>query len=287
MSGHYAPESSGVMENSFADLLERLGYNVLRKRDTKSGLDIIAEFKGQPKSKEQFQECTLLPPAFSPDAKDISAFSLKAGNFGSKDVKELVDKVKRATKLEDEVLKKLRGKVIVTNYSKTETEIDRLRLENIFCWDIRRLIFYSAKAEAIQNLARMSEVEEVSITGIDGLIGASYLRGTVIGENGILTNIVIFVDSHDSKLIVSSDHMTKMLIYICEKSLKTLVKESQNKINVKFEVHILGLANEELLKSSYSQYSRDFALHPKILFNDEPFLFQYASAPWTILFRKH
>jgi len=275
------------MENSFADLLERLGYNVLRKRDTKSGLDIIAEFKGQPKSKELFQECRLLPPFFSPDAKDISAFSLKTGNFGLKDVTELVEKVKKATELEDDVLQKLRGKVIVTNYSKTETEIDKLRSADIFCWDIRRLIFYSAKAETIQNLARMSEVEEIALSGIEGLTGTSYLRGTIIQENGIITNIAIFVDSHDSKLIVSSDHMTKMLAYTYEKSLKTLAKESQNKINVKFEVHVLGLANEELLKSSYSRYSRDFALHPKVLFNDEPFLSQYASAPWSILFRKH
>lgn len=275
------------MEDSFADLLERLGYNVLRKRDTKSGLDIIAEFKGQPKSKELFQECKLLPPSFSPDPKDISAFSLKTGNFGVKDVKELVEKVEKSTKLEDDVLQRLRGKVIVTNYSKTEAEIEEFRSKDIFCWDIRRLLFYSAKAEAIQNLARMSEVEEISIDGIEGLTGTSYLRGTIIQENGITTKIAIFVDSHDSKLIVSSDHMTKMLAHTYEKSLKTLAKESQNKINVTFEVHVLGLANEELIRSSFSQYSRNFALHPKVLFLGEPFVSQYASAPWAILFRKH
>jgi hypothetical protein len=262
------------MENTFADLLERLGYDVLRKRDTKA--------------REPLQDCRLMPPFFAPPTESTIAFSLKAGNFANKDIQELVEKVANAKKQDDEVLKKLKGKVLVTNYSKTEAEIEKTLKNDVYCWDIRRLVFYSAKAEAIQTLARKSEVEETRISNVEGLPNSSYLRGTVVHESEIVTTIIVFVDIHKSHFVLSSDHMTEILRFVYDRSLEPLVRESQNRVNVRFEVHTLGLANEELARNTFFLYSSDLARHPKVLFRDaELSIFQYGSAPWAVLFRKH
>lgn len=82
----------------------------------------------------------------------MTAFSLKAGNFTKKDVNELIEKFRKAKSSEDNYLKELEGMVIVTNYTKAEREINNLLSQRVYCWDGRRLIFYSAKARAIQEL---------------------------------------------------------------------------------------------------------------------------------------
>ena len=58
MNGHYPPEVSRAMEDDFAELLEKLGYRVRRKRDASSGLDIIAEFIGTPIPRTEYK-CNL------------------------------------------------------------------------------------------------------------------------------------------------------------------------------------------------------------------------------------
>ena len=156
MAGHFPPELGRIMEDEFAALLEKLGYRVLRKRDPKSGLDIIAQFNGEPIPKPK-NRCMLIQPLFSPEG--ITAFSLKRGNFVESDIIELLEKTKKvAGTSDDETLRELTGQVMVTNYSKTEHEVDKLLSRSVYCWDIRRLIFYSAKARVGRDLATRGPV---------------------------------------------------------------------------------------------------------------------------------
>jgi len=281
LSGHFPPEISRVMEDSFADLLDRLGYNVLRKRDIKSGLDVIARFNGEPINKKPLNPCKLLPPFFAPQG--ITAFSLKRGDFKEKDITELVKKVHQAKNSTDPILSKLDGMIIVTNYTRTEDEIDKLLSKGVYCWDIRRLIFYSKKAQAIQEFAKRNEVEEIKIEGISN---SSYLKEleTSTRKNMVLTNIFVFIDDHSKNLVISSDHVERMLKYIYEKSLRQIVESTRFFVNVHLRIHVLGIANEDLIKSAYNKFSEDFSSHPKVLFSDEPIIFQYGAAPWATLF---
>lgn len=271
------------MEDSFADLLDRLGYNVRRKRDIESGLDIIAEFYGEPINKKPLNLCKLLPPFFAP--RSITAFSLKRGDFKEKDITELIEKVQRAKNSKDPVLRKLDGMIIVTNYTRTEDDVDKLLLQNVYCWDIRRLIFYSAKAQTTQKLAIRNEVEEIKI---EALSNSSYLKEseTSKSENKILTNIVIFIDDHSKNLVISSDHMERMLKYIYEKSLEPIVGSTRLAVETRFSIHVLGIANESLIRNAYNNFAEDFSFHPKVFFSDELVIFQYSAAPWATLFRQ-
>ncbi|MEM3700676.1 MAG: hypothetical protein QXL57_07425 [Candidatus Bathyarchaeia archaeon] len=272
------------MEDSFADLLDRLGYNVLRKRDTKSGLDIIAKFYGEPIIKKPLNHCKLLPPFFAPHG--ATAFSLKRGDFKEKDVTELIEKVqlaKNSKDPKDSILRELDGMVIVTNYTQTEDKIDKLLSRGVYCWDIRRLIFYSKKAQAIQKLAKRNEVEEIKIEGMDN---SSYLKEIESSErkNAVLTNLFVFIDSHSKDLIISSDHMEAILKYVYERSLKQIVESTRFFVHARFSIHVLGIANEDLIRKTYNKFSEDFSSHPKVLFSDEPIVFQYGAAPWATLF---
>jgi len=280
LAGHYPPEISRAMEDSFADLLERIGYRVLRKRDVESGLDIIATFNGEPINPRPVGLCKLLRPFFSPTG--TTAFSLKRGNFIPRDVSELVEKFQRAKNSLSEPLSSLEGMVIVTNYTRTEADIDELLSEHIYCWEGRRLAFYSAKVRAIQNLALGGPTREIPI---DAMPSSSYLIQTESSKSAIAVNVAIFVDVHDKNLVVSSDHTDTMLKFVYEKSLKPIVDSTQLVVNVMSEMHVLGLADSNLIGNSFNKYAAEFSSHPKVFFLEKPMVFQYGSAPWAVLFQ--
>lgn len=281
MSGHYSPETGRAMEDSFAELLERIGYRVFRKRDVESGLDIIAGFNGEPINlKSSGLECKLLRPAFSPIG--LTAFSLKKGDFTPKDVDELVEKFQKAKNSTGDPLKTLEGMVIVTNYTKTEADIDHLLSEGVYYWDGKRLTFYSAKARAVQTLALGGPTQEIIIEGIPN---SSYLIQTESSISSISANISVFVDTHDKNLMVSSDHAERVLTLIYEKSLRPIVDSTKLVVNVQTEIHVLGLADETLVSKTYNEYAGKFSSHPKVFFREKPIVFQYGSAPWAVLFR--
>lgn len=284
MSGHFSVEVGRVMEDSFIGLLYRLGYTVFKGRDFGSGLDIIGKFYGHPINPKLPNSCTLLPPSFSPSG--TTAFSVKRGNFAKKDVKELIDKVQDAKNSANESLKSLEGMVIVTNFIRMEKDLDKLRQENVYCWDGRRLIFYSAKAQAIQELSFKSETEEIAVEGVNR---CSYLIARETDplakiRNVITTNIVIFIDDHDKDLIIGADHIEKILGYIYDKSLKPIVDSTKMDVQVSLRIHALGVVSEKIVKESYPAYANEQPKHPKVFFPAEPLIFQYGSAPWAIVY---
>lgn len=284
LSGHLPPEIGRAMENSFVSLLYRLGYTVDRERDVESGLDVIARFYGEPLNPRTPNPSKLLLPSFAP--KGLTAFSLKRGDFGNKDVTELIEKVQGAKASSDRLLSSLESMVIATNFFKGEGEIDDALTKHVYCWDGRRLIFYSAKARTAQELGLRGSVEEVAIEGVSN---SSYLieRETSIeSKNIILANVAIFVDDHTKELIISSDHTKRILEYIYEKSLKGIVESTHLDIQVPLEIHVLGIADENLVRCTYSEYAVESSRHPKVFFSAEPMVFQYGAAPWATLFSK-
>lgn len=266
------------MEDEFAVLIERLGYRVDRKRDDKSGLDIIAYFHGEPINSKPLYECNLLRPSFAPEGR--TAFSLKRGDFSEEDVNELLKKVEDARCLDGEIYRSVKGASIVTNYTKTESQLDSLFAKNVYCWDGRRLIFYAAKARSVLELASRGPLVEEAIAGP---VKASYLRQTQTGTGAILANIVILVDDHSKSFTMGHGDVQHMLKYVYEKSLKPMADETRLDIQVAFKFHILGMADKAVVENAYIDYARREEDHPKVVFSQPFAMFQYGAAPWATL----
>jgi hypothetical protein len=266
------------MEDEFAVLIERLGYRVDRKRDEKSGLDIIAHFHGEPINPKPPYECILLKPFFAPDGR--TAFSLKRGDFVESDVNELLEKVKNARSLDVEVYKSIRGASIVTNYTKTESQLDNVLAKDIYCWDGRRLVFYASKARSVLELASKGPLREEVI---EGFTNSSYLIQTQTGTGAILANIVILVDNHDRNFTMGYDNVQYILTHVYEKSLKPMVDKTRLDVQVAFKFHILGIADKAIVENAYVDYARKKENHPKVVFSQPFTMFQYGAAPWATL----
>jgi hypothetical protein len=282
--GHFPVEVGRVMEDAFIDLLYRLGYTVFKGRDFGSGLDIIGKFYAHPISPKQLPNaCTLLSPSFAP--KGTTAFSVKRGNFTNTDVKELIDAVEEAKASQNDTLKSIEGMVIVSNFNKTEEQLDKLKEKNVYCWDGRRLIFYSAKAQAIQILSTKGEVEEIAIEEVDG---SSYLiaRQTdyVKIKNAIEASIDVFLDNHSDKIIFGADDVEKIMRFIYDNSLKKIVDSTKMDVQVSMKIHALGIVSEKVIKESYPFYAQDKSKHNRVFFPASISIFQYGSAPWSIIY---
>lgn len=283
MAGHFPPEVGRAMEDEFADLLDRIGYNVLRKRDPKSGIDVIAVFSGGPANPKLPNKCILLRPSFAPSG--LTGFSLKRGDFNEGDVTELLKKIERARTFDDKTLnyKSLEGAVIVTNYIKTETELDKLYYRNVYCWDGRRLIFYAAKARTIFDMASKGPVKEVAIESVNNV---SYLIGTRTLPNAILAEIAVWIDNHSKDLIIGYDHTKSILDFIYEKSLKPIAESSQLDIQALMKIHVLGIAEKTLVGNAYFDYAvKETSSHPNVFFSVNPQIFEYGAALWTTLIK--
>lgn len=278
LAGHFYPEVGRGMEDELSDLLDRLGFIVLRKRDVKLNLDIIAKFGGKPIKPIFDTECSLLKPFFCPN--DNIAFSLKRGDFVKGDVDEVIEKVQKAKNESDEALKAVNGGVIVTNYTKTEDELDKTFKRGVYCWDGRRLIFYAAKARTVSDLWARGPLSEIKI---DNIPNTTYLIQKETLHQAILTNISVFIDNHDKQFMVSYDEMCAILSFIYKTSLKPIVDSCQLDVQVVMRMHVLGIAEFELIGKAYREYAYDKINHPQVTLSANPKVFQYASAPWAAL----
>src|SRR3972149_9098745 len=156
--GHFIVEVGRGMEDAFSFLIERLGFRIDRKREQRTGLDIIAHFDGAPLPKLP-RECSLLRPYFTPEGTIV--ISVKRGDISDSDVDELLRDEKKGLETDDKFYQSVQGAVIITNHTKTEGELDSmLTKKNVFCWDGRRLIFYAAKARYSQELAERGRIVE-------------------------------------------------------------------------------------------------------------------------------
>jgi hypothetical protein len=272
------------MEDSFVSLLFRLGYTVYVKCDQKTGLDVVAKFYGEPIDPKPPNPCNLLPPFFAPSG--IVAFSLKRSYFSKNDVNELIAKVYKARKLKDPVLSSIEGMVIATNFSLRESDVDSLLSQKVYCWDGRRLIFYSAKVQIIQDLASKGPVTETSISDLNQTSCLIEIETAEKIRNTLLANVAVFVDDHSKDLTVGSQHMERILAFVYEKSLKQIAESTKFDVQVSLSVHALGIVNETIVRNAYKKYIMETASHPKVFFPAELVIFQYGAAPWSILFKQ-
>lgn len=277
MSGHYSPEVGRAFEDGFIILLERLGYRIWRKRDTRTGLDVVATFNDVPIYPNQHQSCILQKPIFAPNG--VIAFSAKKGNFTERDIRELLEKIERGdTVIINKIPKPINRGIIVTNYTKTESKLRELLEREIFCWDIIRLLFYANKARICFNLSQSSSVKEYLI---EEEINGSYLLSPRTLENGIMQiDIIILIDEHRKKYTISADHLTLILRYIYEKSLVPILESIPLDIQARFEIHILNLADRELLDKAYAQFAGSREEHPRVTYLRDFKIFSYVSSPW-------
>jgi len=285
LAGHFGPEIGRAMEDSFVSLLYRLGYTVDLKNDQRTGLDVIATFYGELINPKPRYPCSLLPLFFAPSG--TIAFSLKRSHFFKSDVDELITKVAEARKLREPPYSSIEGMVIATNFSLLESDVDSLLSQKVYCWDGRRLIFYSAKAQTIQNLAFKGPVTESAVGDMNLTSCIVEIETSEKVKNVLLANVAVFVDDHSKKLTIGSQHMGKILAFIYENSFRTLVEKPPHfDIQVSLEIHALGIVNETVAKNAYLKYAKEAVLHPKAFFPPEFAIFQYGAAPWSILFRQ-
>jgi hypothetical protein len=267
------------MEDGFSFLIERLGFRIDRRREQKTGLDIITHFEGEPLPKHP-RECKLLRPCFMPTGTVV--ISVKRGDISNSDINEVIDYTKNAKATGDDFYQSVDGIVIVTNYTKTEGKLNDIsKKKNIFCWDGRRLIFYAAKARYSQELALKGRVLEERIDS-KGYEKFSYLIQTQTGNQVILANIVVLLDEHDPNFSLGADHIKFVLKYIYDTSLKPMVKANID-IQAAFTWMILGIADKDLVTTAYNDYSGDESQHPKVTFSSRPQIFLYGAAPWANL----
>ena len=281
MLGHFAQEVGNAMEEEFTSLVEGLGYQVKRKRNPRPGIDLIADFTGKP-IPETPKVDILQRPLFSPDG--VTAFSIKRGDFKPKDVADLLEDIVEAKSSNDNLLKSIVGGVIVTNHTKTEGEIDKLLQEGVYCWDIRRLIFYAMKARIVREHSKTRPLRE-------NLLPKKFKGSYLLETNGVLEGttlsvyIVIFIEDHH--VMLAHDHITDILTHIYEDSLDPIVRATNFNVSVTAMIHVLGLANPHTAKRAYTDYAGSQSKHPRVSFSAaSPFLiFQYGAAPWTPVLR--
>jgi len=270
------------MENVFSTLLERLGYRVLRKRCPRSGLDIIARYDGLPIPNPHFT-CKLQPPKFSPSG--TAAFSLKRGDFTNGDIEELNEKVRNSQISDDELLKTINGSVIVTNVSKAEERIDELiQSKSVYCWDIRRLLFYSTKVRSCFNLLKDGPLIEYSL---NGAIKGTYLQKTGSSNEGMMSIFLdVLVDDHDKNLITGYEETTYILNTIYNKSIKNIIESTKLGIKIQLKFHVLGLANKNAMLSSYLDYVGKVEDHPGLQLPTTFEVYQFGAAPWGSIYEE-
>jgi hypothetical protein len=152
--------------------------------------------------------------------------------------------------------------------------------KNVYCWDGRRLIFYSAKARSAIELAFRGPLKEEVI---EGFSRGSYLVQKQTGTGAMLANAVILIDNHDKNFTMGHDHVEHILKCIYEKSLKPMVDANRLFVQVTFKFHILGIADKTVVENAYFDYARKNSEHPMVVFSGPSVMFQYGAAPWATL----
>jgi hypothetical protein len=261
-------------EEDFYALALDIGYNVIRRQDLSPGIDFIADFRGR-----VFDNATLLKPPFSPAG--LTAFSIKAGDISQQDVQELVTYVSQCAGSSDTLLRRVSGGVLVSGAMKTAGQVNAIRSQGVYCWDARRLIFYSVKAKKVAKNSELGPVNEHSLdTGLNG--------GFVFTIHGMHTKDVdaiadVFVDDHTIQ--IQGDHLTSILTSIYRLAALPTVQSMHRQVKLKLSLHALGPVMRTIVERAYDDYRNeppdDLILHPVTDLEVQ----SYATGPWTAIFR--
>jgi len=287
LAGHLGPLIGDTAEKDVKRLLELLGYSIIKENVIHPNIDKIVKFIGEPKPKSKYP-CLLKKPIFSPSEEDIIAVSIKKGNFSDSDITNLLENIEDAKRSEKDItLQNIKSGILISNYTKSPSEIDRYLDRGIYCWDLCRLLFYASKASKAKKLSNMAPVREYNI---DLNIKSSYLRLwnlSTAHENILPVKFLLFIDEHDSDFIYSADHHSELMEYLYCREIKTMMEERDISVEAQFEVHVLGKANPDLVTKAHIDFSRKY-LRSKdeeigALFTADIPIFQYSISPWSVL----
>jgi len=274
LPGHFSQILGDAAEDDFYSLALHLGYRVVRERNPVPGIDFVAEFDGE-RPNLQLQR-----PIFSPDG--ITAFSVKRGDFGNDDIAILKDYIDDAHKSNDPTLNKIRGGVIVTSSLKSEGTLNDLATQQLFCWDVRRMMLYSSKARLAAEWSDLGLVTEMPMHR--KLVGSYMLVPYELCHGVLKTKVSVFVDNHD--LVLQGDHMNTALNEIYKNGLKPMIRSmSAKEIETTIVVHSAGPIQRRVVLQACDDFAKGDQ-HAGVTFLVSGFEFQsYSAAPWTAFLR--
>jgi hypothetical protein len=265
-------------EVGFGELIGLLGFKILRRNNFKPPFDYIAQFTGEPTPAVQ-SGSKLLVPSFCPP--DVSGFSVKGGDISKNDVETASDWLAEARTSGDAVVRSVAGIVIVTSQYKTNDEIESILSSGVYCWDIRRLLFYSIKARLVRELGKLGPVIE---HGINMPHGSFFIHPPSAQSDVMMVNVNVFLE--DPRLILHGDHLATILQDIYCTSLKRIVESTWYDIQARVTVHAMGVGDFNVLEKIFWSYAREKDAHPKVFFPVDGFKFvPYTGAPYASVFR--
>lgn len=274
LPGHFSQILGDSAEEDFYALALDIGYNVIRRRNLKPGIDFIAEFRGT-----VFQNATLLKPPFAPQG--LVAFSVKAGDVSTNDVTELTDYISECQRSSDSTLQGVQGGILVAGAIKSVGQINAIQSLGVYCWDARRLIFHSIKAKKVAANSDLGPVTE------HGLVPS--LKGTFIftihdmRPTEIDAVADVFIDDHD--LAVQGDHLSAILDSVYKLAVEPTVQSTRRQVRLKLSVHALGPIMRQVVEQAYEGRRRQPPSSLLLRPVTELELQSYATGPWTAIFR--
>ena len=275
LPGHFTQILGDSAEDDFYALARAIGYGIIRCRNPIPGIDFVADFSGT-----TIENCVLLRPAHSPDG--LTAFSVKSGDLSSSDVTELLDYIRKCQASDDQLLRQMKGGVLVVGTTKTQHQVNELLSQGLFCWDVKRLIFYSVKAKIV---ARLSETGRV----IEYPLGSGITGGFVLAPQGVSRSLIeaevhAFVDDHN--MVVQGDHLTTILDQVYAIGLRPIIQAMRYDVRMQMSLHALGPIQRKVVDEAYSNYYASGG-HPGLMAPAVQGLEiqSYATAPWTAVFR--
>jgi len=275
LPGHLAQILGDVMEDEFVRLLGKLGYRVVKRRHTHPSIDVISDFPRKPL--DGSQGAPLRPPWFAPAGR--TAFSVKEGSLRAKHVTELRRSCSSARRSHDPLLKRISGGVLATNEVLPLSKIDKIRGAGVYCWDMRRLLFYSAKARIVNMVGEKAGLIEYPLNLFEE--ASCLLR--VSGPSGSRLDCNIFLDDHRRDL--GAEDVSDLLREAHRIALAPVARNLPSPITATLSLHVLGTVDPDLARNSYDEFRRDTSSHRRIGFLDSSCfrVYQYGPAAWSSL----
>ncbi len=259
------------MEGDVESLLVKLGYVIRKRRNETPPFDFICDFPKRPP--EGTEGPSLLYPWFSPAGR--VGFSVKEGGFKLIDAKHLQKDCRTARRSTKPLLRKISGGVLICNDLVPPAKIDKLFRSGVYCWDIRRLLFYSAKAHVATETGHSIEYR------FSLMQGGSCVLKTAADPIGHLTlKAHVFYDDHKSNL--GPDEVRDLLDETSRLALQPARRYVPSAQSAVIALHILGLVDPDLARSSYDEFRMDQSAHAGITLGDitQFKLYQYRASPW-------
>jgi hypothetical protein len=212
----------------------------------------------------------------------MTPFFMKRPMSGRTTCRELLEYVKECQESADPTLSQVRGGVLVVGTAKTRNQIDELLSQGLFCWDVKRLIFYSVKAKTVDRLSEKGRVTEYPLGG--GISGGFLLSLEKASRSLFAAEVHVYVDDHN--LVLQGDHMGTILSQVYAAGLRPIIETTGYDIEIRMFLNGLGPIQRRVVDEAYSRYYAT-GNHPGLMTPAVQGLEiqSYATAPWTAIFR--